>query len=75
LTKEKIVHGRTLFLCDVCGFGYLDVETARKCENWCRKTGTCSIEITEKAVYFPDPFKTLPKETNRKSQRFRKICS
>jgi hypothetical protein len=68
LTKEKIVQDQTLFLCDVCGFGYLDVETARKCENWCRKTGTCSIEITDKAVYFPDPFKTLRKETNRKSQ-------
>ncbi len=68
MTKEKVLDGQTLFLCDVCGFGYLDIETARKCEDWCRKTGTCSIEITEKAVYFPDPFETIRKETNKKSQ-------
>jgi len=41
----------------MCGLGYLDEETARKCEEWCKKTGTCSVEVTKKAVYFPNPFK------------------
>lgn len=57
MVREKKVGGQTLFVCDVCGFGYLDEETARKCEEWCTKTGSCSLEITKKAVYFPDPFK------------------
>lgn len=54
--KEKRVKDNTLFLCEMCGLGYSDKETAQKCEEWCKKTGTCSIEITKKAVYFPDFF-------------------
>jgi len=34
--------------------GYAERETAQKCEDWCKKTGTCSLEITKKAVYFTD---------------------
>jgi len=53
LVKEKRIN-KLIFICGVCGLGYSDKETAEKCEEWCRKTGTCSIEITKKAVYFPD---------------------
>ncbi len=56
MVSEKTVDSKRLFTCDVCGFGYLDKETAQECEDWCRKTGTCSLEINKKAVYFPDPF-------------------
>jgi len=55
--KEKKINTQTIFLCEQCGMGYKDRETAEKCEDWCRKTGTCSLEITRKAVYVPDPFK------------------
>jgi len=54
MVKEKKIGDKILFLCDVCGLGYKDRETAEKCEEWCRKTGSCNIEITRKAVYFPD---------------------
>jgi len=54
LVKEKRINNKLIFICGVCGLGYSDKETAEKCEEWCRKTGTCSIEITKKAVYFPD---------------------
>ncbi|MGQ9744344.1 MAG: hypothetical protein ACUVQW_07025 [Candidatus Bathycorpusculaceae bacterium] len=47
---------KTVYLCSVCGLGYLDRETTEKCEEWCRKTGTCSVEITKKAIYFPGLF-------------------
>jgi hypothetical protein len=36
------------------GFGYKEKELAERCEDWCSETGTCSIEITEHAVYFPE---------------------
>ena len=36
--REKLLGGKKVFLCDVCGLGYLDFETARKCEEWCKKT-------------------------------------
>ncbi|MEM2102469.1 MAG: hypothetical protein QXM22_03035 [Candidatus Bathyarchaeia archaeon] len=57
MVKEKKIDSQTLYLCSVCELGYLDRETAQKCEEWCKKTGTCSVEITKKAVYVPDPFK------------------
>jgi ABC-type uncharacterized transport system ATPase subunit len=56
LVKKKKVNDQTVFLCEICGLGYSNKETAKQCEQWCRKTGTCSIEITKKAVYIPTPF-------------------
>jgi len=57
LVKKKKINNQTLFLCENCGLGYPNKKTAEQCEQWCRKTGTCSIEITKKAVYIPTPFK------------------
>ena len=54
MVKEKKIDDKVLFLCEVCGLGYKDRETAQNCEAWCRKTGTCNVEITKKAVYFPN---------------------
>jgi hypothetical protein len=54
MVKEKRINDEILFLCEVCGLGYRNREIAEECEAWCRKTGTCSIEITRKAVYFPN---------------------
>jgi rubrerythrin len=42
--------GEEVFLCEVCGFGYLDKETAQSCQDWCSSHHSCSIEITKKAV-------------------------
>jgi hypothetical protein len=56
LVRKKKLGNKTVYQCEICGLGYLDWETARKCEEWCKKTGTCSIEITKKAVYFPKLF-------------------
>ncbi|NIU38542.1 hypothetical protein GWN65_00810 [Candidatus Bathyarchaeota archaeon] len=52
--KRSKMEGKTLFLCEECGLGYTDRETAQKCEDWCKKTGTCSLEITRKALYKRD---------------------
>ncbi len=54
MVKKKMIKGQVVFVCEVCGLGYLDQETAQDCEDWCRETGTCSVEITRKAVYFPN---------------------
>lgn len=57
MVKERRIDDKLVFICEVCGFGYLNRETAEKCEEWCKKTHSCSVEITKQAVYFPDPFK------------------
>jgi hypothetical protein len=53
MVKAKEFNNKKLFQCDVCGHGYLDKKTAQECEVWCEKMGSCSVEITKKAVYFP----------------------
>ncbi|UCG36072.1 MAG: hypothetical protein JSV64_05440 [Candidatus Bathyarchaeota archaeon] len=54
MVKKSKIKRKTLFLCEECGLGYVDRETAQMCEDWCRKTATCSLEITKKAVYKPN---------------------
>jgi hypothetical protein len=55
LVKEKQFEGKTIFVCEICGLGYLEKETAQQCEEWCRKNpGTCNAQISQKAVYPPD---------------------
>jgi hypothetical protein len=51
---EKKLGNRILFLCDICGFGYADRKTAQECKDHCRAHhGSCSAEISAKAVYVP----------------------
>lgn len=55
MVTEKKVDGKTIFVCDICGLGYLNREIAQKCEDWCGKNpGTCNLQISQKAVYSPD---------------------
>ncbi|GIU68180.1 MAG: hypothetical protein KatS3mg001_030 [Candidatus Pacearchaeota archaeon] len=45
-TKNKI----KLFQCEECGFYYKTKNLAEKCENFCRKNKSCSVEITKHAI-------------------------
>ncbi len=52
---KPIQHkGKTVYLCEVCGFGYASPETASSCENFCKTHNSCSFEITKKAVFKPE---------------------
>ncbi|MBI4009729.1 MAG: hypothetical protein HY361_00845 [Candidatus Aenigmarchaeota archaeon] len=42
--------GRKVYKCSICGFGYTDNAIAKKCEDFCKKHGACSLEITKHAV-------------------------
>jgi rubrerythrin len=44
---------RTVYLCEICGFGYADDTTANSCEIYCRAHKSCSLQITKKAVLRP----------------------
>jgi len=55
LVTEKKIENKTVFLCDICGLGYSEKNIAQDCEDYCKAhAGSCSVEITKKAVYFPD---------------------
>jgi hypothetical protein len=56
MVKEIIVEGKKIFVCKECGLGYLSIELAEKCEDYCSKNHACSLEIIKNAVYFPKGF-------------------
>ena len=63
MDSEKKVGDEIVFLCDICGLGYADKKTAQDCEDYCRAhPGSCSAEISAKAVYSPDVPILLPKQ-------------
>jgi hypothetical protein len=37
MVKEIIVEGKKIFVCKECGLGYLSIELAEKCEDYCSK--------------------------------------
>lgn len=46
------INGR-LFVCEFCGAGYEDLETAEDCEEHCATLGFTSAEIRRKAIHVP----------------------
>ena len=53
MVSEKKHDGGAIYLCDLCGLGYREQKTARRCEEWCAAHQSCSLEITRNAVYIP----------------------
>ena len=53
MTEKSLVDGAKIYKCGICGFGYKDDVTAKKCQNWCSTHKSCSLQITKNAVYFP----------------------
>jgi hypothetical protein len=50
MVKEIKHNNKTYFQCEECMMYYLDLETAKKCEDFCRKHNACNTEIISKAV-------------------------
>ena len=56
--EQQLVHvekksGMVFWICDECGFGYTEMETAQECERYCKTYGISSYVITKKAVLMP----------------------
>ena len=56
MVRRIRIDGESAYICETCGLGYADEETARECEKFCSTHGACSLEITRKAKYFPKRF-------------------
>jgi predicted ATP-dependent serine protease len=41
---------KTLYVCEECGFTYEEKMWAEKCEDFCSKHSSCSLEITSHAA-------------------------
>jgi len=50
MVKEIIKQGTTYFQCEECKFFYETRTLAQKCEDWCKKTNSCNLEIIKQAI-------------------------
>lgn len=50
MVKELSKANQKFYVCEACGFGYKDIQTAQQCENYCSEHNSCSTEITKDAV-------------------------
>jgi len=53
MVNEVKWRGRTIYVCETCGFGYAELETAERCEQYCYSHETPSLRITQKAIRKP----------------------
>ena len=48
---EEIKKGNKIYYgCEECGFAYKSKELADKCEAYCKKHKSCSLEVTKHAI-------------------------
>ena len=45
--------GKRVYLCEVCGFGYVEEITANGCEEYCRSHKSSSAQISKRAAVIP----------------------
>ncbi|MBI2044948.1 hypothetical protein HYT23_02735 [Candidatus Pacearchaeota archaeon] len=50
MAKEIFYKGKKYFQCNICKFYYGTKKFAQKCEDFCKKHNSCSLEITKHAV-------------------------
>ena len=50
IVKEVKIKNITYYQCEICKFYYKTKELAEKCEEFCEKYKSCSLEITKHAV-------------------------
>jgi hypothetical protein len=54
MVETARVRHDTFYLCELCGFGYDDLITAEKCEQYCDIHGNYSRKITGQAILKPN---------------------
>ena len=53
MVTEQSYEGTSIFVCAVCGLGYVDILLTYACEQYFRQYGESSTDIVKKAVYNP----------------------
>ncbi len=50
MVKETKTSGKTLYVCEECGYAYEEKEWAEKCQLWCSERQSCNLEITQHGI-------------------------
>lgn len=45
-----VKHIDDLFQCEECSMFYKEEEIAKQCEEWCKRTKSCNLDIIKHAV-------------------------
>jgi hypothetical protein len=53
MVSEKYTRKGTIYICELCGFGYSEMETAERCEQYCYSHNKSSDKLTRTAIYKP----------------------
>jgi len=64
MVKEIKKEDKVYFMCEACNMYYETKELAQKCENFCNKNHSCSLEITKHAVQPYNKVKNNVNEVN-----------
>lgn len=71
MVNEYESGGRVIFECEFCGFGYGDLETAERCEQYCYQHGKPSPALSQKHLHKPTHLnKVLNSQTSAFLQEF-----
>lgn len=47
MVREAVKNGKTVYVCEECGYSYEQKEWAEKCQQWCSSKQSCNLEITQ----------------------------
>ena len=50
MPKEENFEGKIVYKCEKCGWLYKSKKWAQKCEDYCGKNHSCSLDITKHAI-------------------------
>ncbi|MBS3079917.1 hypothetical protein J4221_00435 [Candidatus Pacearchaeota archaeon] len=50
MVKEFHTKGQTYFQCEACGHFYLDKLIAQRCEDFCKATKGCNINLLKDSI-------------------------
>lgn len=50
MVKENNIKGMKVYICERCDMAYKTREMAEKCEEFCGKYNSCSLDITKHAI-------------------------
>jgi hypothetical protein len=64
MVNEVKKRTQTIFVCELCGFAYRDLETAECCEQYCYSHGHSCRGITQRATGKP-PVQVMKSEPKR----------
>jgi len=53
MVSQETFNGKRIYVCEGCDFGYSVKAQAIACEEFCKRMGICSTELTKLAIRKP----------------------